>query len=165
MKPDAGGNITVGRLWGSIEVERAMGSSRLVLHTTAGMVWGADSIPAQQLFYAGGPTSAPGYAAGRFAAERFVSQRVELHLAIPAPSFSLGRWGRAPARATLAPFVNVVGVGRGSPFRPPVEGLYPSIGIGIHPAFDLVRLDVSRSLRDGQWGFAIDIARDFWRIL
>ncbi|MEP7344099.1 MAG: hypothetical protein ABI877_02475 [Gemmatimonadaceae bacterium] len=165
VTPDEGAEVMLGRLWGSVEIERALGASRLALRTAGGVVWGPESIPAQDLFFAGGPTSAPGYASDRFAAKRFFSQRVEWHVPIPAPAFSLGRWGRAPARATLVPFVHVLGVGQGSAFRRPAEGLYPSVGVGLLPAFDLVRVDLSRSLRDGQWGFSIDIARDFWRIL
>jgi hypothetical protein len=31
--------------------------------------------------------------------------------------------------------------------------------------YDLVRADVSRGLRNGQWRFSIDIDRGFWGIL
>jgi hypothetical protein len=165
VRPYAGGSLLVARLWGALDVGRSMGQGRLALHTIAGAAWGTDGIPPQDLLFAGGPISAPGYAARRFSAEHFFSQRVEWRFPVPAPPFSLGRWGRAPAQAKLAPFINVVGVGRGSALRPPAAGLYPSVGVGVLPAFDLVRLDVSRSLRDSRWGFAIDIATDFWRIL
>lgn len=163
--PDAGARANVGRIWGAIELNHPLGASVLVLRSAAGAAWSSHEIPAQDLFFGGGPTSAPGYASDRFAAERFFTQRAEVQLPIPAPAFSLGRWGRAPGSATIVPFMNVIGVDGGSGLRSPAQGLYPSVGIGLMPAFDLLRVDVSRSLRGGRWAFSVDVSRDFWRIL
>jgi hypothetical protein len=43
--------------------------------------------------------------------------------------------------------------------------VYPSAGIGALLFYDLLRVDVSRGLRDGAWRFAIDIDRSFWNIM
>jgi hypothetical protein len=95
-----------------------------------------------------------------------VTQRVEWRTPIPAPAFSLGRFGRAPGQATLAPFV------QGTFARRATEtdvahpaGVYPSVGIALQPFFDLVRLEVARGLRNGIWTFNADLSRDFWGIL
>jgi hypothetical protein len=65
---------------------------------------------------------------------------------------------------TLAPFAHVVYVDRAAPFAP-VQGFYPSIGLGSMFFFDLVRVDVARGLRDGRWTFNADVTRLFWPIL
>ncbi|MBA3657419.1 MAG: hypothetical protein H0W69_08720 [Gemmatimonadaceae bacterium] len=45
------------------------------------------------------------------------------------------------------------------------NGWYPSIGVGLLPVLELVRLDIARGLRDGRWTFSIDLTRDLWSIL
>jgi hypothetical protein len=156
---------TFRRLAGVLELERPVGAARLRLRSFAGAVFGEGEAPAQELFYAGGPLSAPGYAASKFAAERLATQRVEWAFPVPFPTVSLGRWGRSPARALTAPYLQGVLVGRGAGFRPTARGAYPSAGIALQPLFELLRLDVARGFRDGKWSVAIDITRDFWRIL
>jgi hypothetical protein len=99
-----------------------------------------------------------------------VSQRVEWQFPVPFPSVSLGRYGRSPATATLAPYAHLAAVGRPVPPRPgraaARAGAYPSLGLGALSFFDLVRLDVARGLgRGGRWLFTVDVARDFWRVL
>ncbi|MFN8570656.1 MAG: hypothetical protein U0132_01290 [Gemmatimonadaceae bacterium] len=158
-------DVTVGRISAEIVVEKEFTRSKLLLRSAGGAVWGTDSVPANQLLYAGGPVSAPGYGASRFAAKRLFSGRAEWQFGVPAPSLSLGRWGRVPGSATLAPYVSVLVAQGGAPFRRGVSGAYPSVGLGVLPFFGLVRLDISRSLREPKWGFSVDVTRDFWRIL
>ena len=110
--------------------------------------------------------SAPGYAFHEFASVAGVTQRAEWRTAIPAPSFSLGRFGRAPARATLAPFAQATFARRAAATdvaHP--TGVYPSAGIALQPFFDLVRLELARGLRNGAWSFNVDLSRDFWGLL
>jgi hypothetical protein len=83
---------------------------------------------------------------------------------------SLGRYGRSPATATLAPYAHLVAVGRPEAVRAgapvPRAGASPSLGVGALSFFDLVRVDVARGVgRGGRWLFTVDVARDFWRIL
>jgi hypothetical protein len=49
--------------------------------------------------------------------------------------------------------------------RPTAAGLYTSAGMGVLFFYDLLRADVARGLRDGQWRFSIDIDRSFWGML
>ena len=156
------------------DIERPVGSQRIVLHTIAGAVGGRNGvIPAQELFYFGGPVSAAGYDFHQFVAGAGWSQRVEWRAPIPFFALPLGRFGKIPGSATLAPYAQVVAVG-GAPvtvFRgpqlvtSPVSGAYPVLGLGLITFFDLVRLDVSRGLRNGRWLFAFDVNQEFWSVL
>ena len=168
---------TVGRGAFRLRLERPFGARRLVLHTVGAAVTG-DSVPETELALFGGPVSAPGYDYHSLFGRAGISQRAELQLPVPFPAISLGRFGRSPAQAKLIPYVHVVGIhGSDVPltredqartaFRVErhVDGLYPSVGVGLLTLFDLVRFDVSRGLRDGRWTFYLDVTRDFWRIL
>jgi hypothetical protein len=156
------------------DVERPVGGQRIVLHTIAGAVGGRNGvIPAQELFYFGGPVSAAGYDFHQLVAGAGWSQRVEWRAPIPFFALPLGRFGKIPGSATLAPYAQVVAVG-GAPVtvfrgpRPvisPVSGAYPVLGLGLISFFDLVRIDVSRGLRNGRWLFAFDVNPEFWSVL
>jgi hypothetical protein len=98
-----------------------------------------------------------------------------LRLPIPFAAVPLGRFGRAPGRATLAPFAQIALLGsQGETVRrtgatasalATVRGGYPSVGAGLLTLFDLLRVDVARGLRGGHWALSVDVSRDFWRIL
>ena len=123
-------------------------------------------MPPQWVLFAGGPWTAPGYDFHSFATRAYVSQRLELRQPVPFAAIPLGKYGKAPGHITLAPFVQAIAVAAGNAtVRTPVSGVYPSVGIGALFFFDLVRADVARGLRNGQWRFAIDIDRSFWGIL
>jgi hypothetical protein len=145
------------------------GTRRLVLRTTlAGVTgrWnGAGGVPVQELVLLGGPVTGPGYDFHQFAARFGASQRVEWRFPVPFPSLSLGRYGRSPASATLAPYAHTVYVARPSAVRPGRAGWSPAVGAGAYLFFDLLRVDVARGLRDGRWTFSVDVTRDFWRVL
>ncbi len=126
------------------------------------------NIPPQWLQLAGGPWSGPGYAFHSLAAQHLMSPRAEWRVPVPFPSIPLGKYGASPARAQLIPFVQAVVLGgfasdvRVSPVR---DAVLPSVGLGALLFYDLLRVDVSRGLRDGRWQFAIDVDRAFWSIL
>ena len=156
------------------DVERPIGRQRLVLHTIAGAVGGRDDvIPAQELFYFGGPVTAPGYDFHQLAGRAGVSQRLEWRVPIPFVALPLGRFGKVPGSATLAPYGQVVAIGGapivasrdGLPFGSTIPGGYPSVGMGLLTFFDLVRFDVSRGLRHGRWLFSFDVNPEFWSVL
>ena len=156
------------------DIERPVGSQRLVLHTIAGAVGGQhDVIPAQELMYFGGPVSGAGYDFHQFAARAGLSQRLEWRLPIPFFALPLGRFGKIPSTATLAPYAQVIALAgapvtisrSGIPIPPSIAGAYPALGAGLLTFFDLVRFDVSRGLRNGRWLFAFDINPEFWSIL
>ena len=168
------------RLAVSADVAGAAGDYRLVSHTTAAAAGAAGGpVPPQSLVFFGGPVSAPGYELHRLVGARGLSERLELQLPVPFVAVTLGRFSRTPARATLAPYVNVVVLD-----SPPPGGcefgcspgpasvftrsspVFPSAGVGVLSLFDLVRLDIARGLGDrGWWMLSIDVTRDIWGIL
>ena len=162
-----GPTLTSGHASLDLGIERPFGAERLVLRTVAGGAFGA-KVPVQELAYAGGPTTGPGYRYHEFAGRFVASQRVEWRLPIPFVAVPLGRFGRTAPSATLAPFAHAVYVARGAAVRPGMparQGWYPAVGVGTLVLFDLLRLDVARGLRDGRWTVSVDAARGFWGIL
>ncbi|MEO8562044.1 MAG: hypothetical protein ABI601_08225 [bacterium] len=157
---------TVGRAFASIAIERPFDGSRLVLTTAGGAVGSTGVVPPQEWLYFGGPVSQAGYDFHELASLTGVSQRVEWRASIPAPAVSLGRFGRVPGRATLAPFVQATfarPAARDDVQHP--SGVYPAAGVALQPFFDLLRLEVARGLRHGRWTFNVDVSRDFWGLL
>ncbi len=153
------------RAQGLVQIAKPLARDRtLFLQTFAGVAAGRD-LPPQWLIFAGGPWSAPGYEFHAFGSRAMLSQRLELRQPIPAPSIPLKRWGRSPPHVTLAPYAQMLATASGIPDRPTTASLQPSIGMGVLLFYDLVRADVARGLRDGQWRFTIDIDRAFWGIL
>ena len=169
-----------------VNLERPYGPRRLVARITAAALARQDATyPAganplglpgvvalplaafqpQHLVYFGGPVTGPGYDFHQFSGTSGASARIEWRTPAPFPSVSLGRFGRAPARMTLAPYVNVVAIngGAGAPRRG--HGMYPSLGVGALTIFDILRVDVARGLRNGRWTMSIDLSRDFWSVL
>ena len=113
----------------------------------------------------GGPLSAPGYGYHELTGEFGATQHVEWRFPVPFPSVGLGRFGRSPPNATLAPFAHVAVVHHSAPFAPSRSGFYPSVGVAAHFIFDILRVQTARGLRDGRWTFSIDVHRQFWGIL
>ncbi len=149
----------------AVDIQRPIGSSRLLLHTIAAGVLTGDTPPAQHLVYLGGPTTGPGYEFHEFVGRGGMSQRVEWRFLAPFVPIPLGRYGRAPGTISLAPFATVVWVDRSVQFKPARQGWYPAIGLGALTVFDVLRLDVARGLRGGRWTFSADVGRDFWSVL
>jgi hypothetical protein len=157
-----------GRGFAFVDLERPVGTQRLVLRTTAAAVAGP-RVPPQELVYLGGPLSAPGYDYHELVGGVGASQRVEWRSPVPFPPLSLGRFGRTTPTATLAPYAHVAYLARAAPSSRDGErrpaGWYPSVGLGTQLLFDLLRVDVARGLRDGRWSFSLDLSRDLWGIL
>jgi len=170
----------VGRVFLSASIERPFEKGRLVLFTAGGAVGADGPIPPQEWLFFGGPVSAPGYDFHTLPALVGVTQRVEWRAGIPAPKISLGRFGRVPAQATIAPFLQatyarrpsagvfVAPAGSGavaipSAFQP--TGVYPSVGVALQPFFDLLRFQIAKGTRHGTWQFNVDFSRDFWSVL
>jgi hypothetical protein len=137
-------------------------------------------LPPQEWLFFGGPVSAPGYRFHELPALVGVTQRVEWRVGIPAPRISLGRFGKVPAQATIAPFVQatyarrpqvgpLVALSSSSavalPFAFQPTGVYPSIGIALQPFFELLRFEVAKGTRHGSVQFNVDLSHDFWGIL
>jgi hypothetical protein len=160
----------LGRVSISTNLEKPLGANRIILRTYAGTVRSSEAVPYQRLFFLGGPVTAPGYDFHSITGSSAISQRIEFWFPVAFPSLSLGRYGRTPSSAPLAPYFNIVGIG-GTNVTPRAAtvrretGWYPSIGVGLLPAFQLIRFDVARGLRNGRWTFSFDVTRDFWSIL
>ncbi len=143
------------------------GEQLLVFGIRAGATLGENIAP-QWLQLAGGPWSGAGYAFHEFAGQYVLSPRVEWRVPVPFFSVPLGKYGASPARAQLIPFAQAVVLGGADADRrvsPRGNGVYPSVGMGALLFYDVLRVDVSRGLRDGRWRFAIDVDRSFWSIL
>ena len=156
------------RLRGSLsaDIERPFGAHRLILATIAAATTTSGLTAPQDLVYFGGPVSGPGYDFHSLVGARGLTQRVEWRAPVPFISVPLGRFGRAPAGATLAPFISGVHID-GAPAELAVhrEGFHPSAGVGLLVLFDLLRIDVAHGFRDGRWAFSMDVSRDFWPVL
>jgi hypothetical protein len=158
---------TLARVQGSLIVERPLPHDRaLVGMLHGGAAFGTPLAPQWHVF-AGGPYTAPGYGFQSFAGAAFLSPRAELRLPVPAPRIPLGRYGTAPGRVVLAPYVQATAfLAREAPLLATrASGVWPSVGLGALTFFDLLRLDVARGVRDGSWRFAVDIDRGFWGVM
>jgi hypothetical protein len=167
----------VSRAAATLRLERPFGSSRIISQTTAAAVSASGLVPLHQLVMFGGAMTAPGYDFHSIVGTRGVSQRLELQTPVPFPAIPLGRFGRVPAQATLAPYFGVAHVSGGAGLPPirrtssgaaageTLAGTRPFAGVGILTLFDLLRLDVARGIDGGRWIFSVDVARDLWRIL
>jgi hypothetical protein len=163
------------RLDVTIAIDKPLGNDRSFVSSTLAMLGSRDAP--QWLAFAGGPLSGPGYDFHEFTGTAILSQRVEFRVPVPAPSIPLGKYGRSPARITLAPFAHAVALGGATyvaphPLSSPstlresrVSGVYPSAGLGVLFFYDLLRADVAKGLRDGSWRFSIDIDRAFWGVM
>lgn len=162
-----GASVTplVARTQGLVQITKPLSGDRALFLQTFGGIAGGRDLPPQWLLFAGGPWSAPGYDFHAFASRAMLSQRVELRQPVPAPSIPLKRWGKSPPHVTLAPFVQLLATASVTPDRLTTAAVRPSAGMGVLMFYDLVRVDVARGLRDGQWRFALDIDRSFWGIL
>ena len=161
-----------------LEHRTEIGKTTFVIRESAAATFG-DTVLLQDAVYFGGPTSLPGYDLHDLAGTMGSSTRLELQIPVPSVSIPLGRFGRVPGQAKLAPYVAgafvagdvhcVRGVRATGGFtgRCPQagDGFYPSVGIAALSFFDLLRLELARGLKDGRWMFNIDVNRDFWSIL
>jgi hypothetical protein len=79
-----------------------------VLHswTYAGAAVGS-RVPLQDAILLGGPVSSPGYTVHSLVGSVGAAQRLEVRTPIPAPDIPLGRFGRVPGTAQLAPYVHL----------------------------------------------------------
>ncbi|MEP7002401.1 MAG: hypothetical protein ABI969_18065 [bacterium] len=158
----------VARAFATVSVERPYEHGRLALLAAGGWVGGSSTVPPQELLYFGGPVSAPGYHFHELAMRTGTTTRAEWRTMIPAPSVSLGRFGRIPGQATLAPFVQATLLGQrvhGDSLATHAVGVYPSVGVAVQPLYDLLRIQLARGLRNGGWSLNVDVSRDFWGIL
>lgn len=153
------------KLTGEVTFEHAFSGERLLVLRTMGSFAGGTDLPPQWMAFAGGMHSAPGYTWSSLAGRAIASQRIEFRQPIPAPSIPLGKYGRAPGRIVLAPFVQATALGGAADFSQDRNGVYPSVGLGALLFFDLLRFDVAHDLKHRRWSFGLDIDRAFWGVM
>jgi hypothetical protein len=161
-------------------LEKPFGSQRLVMTMSAAATdRRPHTIEMGEQVFIGGPISAPGYDYHSLVTPAGATAHVEWRIPAPFPSFSLGRYGRVPARGTFAPYLHaaiidnpvgfcsgVIAPGGGIGECRTPAGSYPSAGAAYILPFDLLRLEVARGLaRTGRWMFYVDVTREFWSIL
>ena len=154
-----------GRFFFAANMERRIGTHRLLLSSTAAGVAAVPDIPAQEYVFLGGPLSAPGYGYHELTGEFGATQHAEWQFPVPFPSVGLGRFGHSPPNATLAPFAHVAYLRDPAPFAAQTDGFFPSVGVAAQFVFDLIRVQLARGLRNGGWAFSIDVHRQFWGVL
>ena len=161
-----GNNASVIRGSLTLQVEKPIGDDRLAILLSGGAVSANGALPPQEMTYFGGPVSSPGYAFHELVGKAGITTRLEWRTHIPAPAISLGRFGRIPGVATLAPFAQFTALdrARSADITHP-NGVYPTLGLAVQPLLDLLRLQLARGLRNGRWTFNVDVSREFWSIL
>jgi hypothetical protein len=160
------GNATVTRGDATLWAERPFGTRRLAIFASGGAVSDTRQVIAQEWLYFGGPLSAPGYPLHSLVAKAGGTARAEWRFPVPAPAISLGRFGKVPGQATLAPFIQGTFIERASVLDTAhPSGGYPSAGLAAQLFFDILRVQVANGLRHGGWSFNLDVSRDFWGIL
>lgn len=159
-----GGGETYGRGVLDVDVQRPIGRDRLVMRTIATGVVGP-TAPVQFETWFGGPITLPGYDFHSVRGRAGVSQRIEWQHAVRGPVIPLGRYGKVPGEIVLAPFTVVAWNDGRTRTGTTAHGVLPAVGVGAIGLFNLLRVDVTRGLRDGRWMFSVDVTRDFWRIL
>jgi hypothetical protein len=142
---------------GTFAATHTTGAGQLAISLLAAGLTDGHRLAPQSLIELGGPVTAPGYDFHSLTGTRALAAHAEWRVRVPFIPVPLGSWGRAPATATLAPFVHAAWVDG--------KGWYPSVGAGVLTVFDLLRFDVARGTRDGRWSFYFDVNRDFWAIL
>lgn len=160
----AGSGETREYLRASIGMEGSFdpGAGGLMVRTVVAGVT-AGRTPAQAGVRFGGPVTGPGYGFHTLAGRLGVSQRLEWQARVPFVPIDLGRFGRVPSELTLAPFVHATWIGGAGAGE---GGWFPSVGVGTVGVFDLLRVDVARTLRGPpRWLFSVDLTRDLWPVL
>ena len=151
------------RVNAAVGFERPFGASRLVFSAIAAGAVGP-RVPQQALALFGGPVTGPGYDFHQFAARSGLSTRVEWRQVVVRAPVSLGRYGHVSTPITLAPFAQGIWVHGRAGYQPNAEGFFPALGVGLLTAFDVLRFDVARGLREGRWTFGVDVSPEFWRV-
>jgi len=139
------------------------GAGHIVWHTLAAGVSAGD-VPVQAGVYFGGPLTGPGYEFHSLAGRSGLSQRIEWQSRVPFLAIDLGRFGRVPSSLVVAPWAHATWL-----HAPDggAQGWFPSVGLGAIGLFDLLRVDVGRSVgsRGGRWLLSIDVDRQLWPVL
>ncbi len=118
-------------------------------------------LPAQRLFLLGGRGTVPGYRFRPWGGDRILLGQLGAAIDLVPP------WLRARVRAS-AGWAGIDGPGRRAARRLGIsesDGIRPSVGAGLGLLWDLLRVNVDRGLRDGQWSLNVSVDPEFWHLL
>jgi hypothetical protein len=130
----------------------------------------ADALAAQQHFVLGGRNTIPGYHYRSFAGEAFALANAEVAREVFWPWVRLRVLAAAGWTGNLRDAGDTVPVERR--INPTLDwdlsttgGIRPSLGVGAGLFYDVLRLDVMRGLRGGEWQVLFSVTPDLWGVL
>jgi hypothetical protein len=152
LKPIA--EATVGRRWLARE-------SELRLRGAAGMAFGA--LPAQEVYLVGGRGTVAGYPFRAYGGDRFALADATLSAELARPWLR----GRLTAAAGWAEFGDPEEqTVRATSGLLPMDGVKPSLGVGLGIFHDILQVDLVRGLAsDGKWELVVEANPSFWDFL
>ena len=96
---------------------------------------------------------------------------LEWRLEAPAPGIPLGSFASTGKTMTVAPFFAAgwadgeVGESAGVVPWTESDGLRPVAGVALELFMRLIRIEAGVALRTGEFGFTVDVSRDWWGAL
>lgn len=131
---------------------------------------GDTDLAAQQHFALGGRNTVPGYGYRSFAGDAFGMLDAEVAHDVAWPWLRLRALGAVGFAANLADLPDAADPDRR--FSPSLDwgtttsdGLRPSLGLGAGILWDVLRLEVHRGLRGGEWQVLLTVDRSLWGLL
>jgi hypothetical protein len=142
-----------------------LGPGEVSLRGYAGL--GSDGLLAYRSFALGGRGTLLGEPFRAFGGRSLVWGHLEYRFDVPFPAISLGSFASTGHTITLAPFLAAGWTGRPIPGLPwaATDGIRPTAGLAAEWFMRLIRLEIGVALRGGGVGFAVDVNRDWWRVL
>lgn len=153
------------RASGSVRLRQRVGATELLLTGSGG--WGSEALPAYRGFIMGGRGTLVGEPFRGFGGRQMALARLEWRVDVPAPAVPLGSFASTGRTMTLAPFVAAGWTGGQQPGVPWMasDGVRPVAGVALDLFMRIVRLEAGVALRTGEFGFTVDINRDWWGVL
>jgi hypothetical protein len=153
------------RATGGVELLRPAGPGGVLLRLEGGAA--TAELPGYRSFAIGGWGTLPGERFRAWGGRRYALGRMEYQFSVPFPALSLGAFASTGNSIVVAPFV-AAGAAGGSvsntPWRPTAE-LRPVAGVALEWFQRLIRVEGGVSLRTGEFGLTVDVAREWWEIL
>lgn len=145
--------------------------THLRVRAAGGLAFTLDGSPlaAQHRFLLGGRNTLPGYEYRSFGGDAFALVDASVGRDVAWPWLRLHASAALGAAASLAEEADLAGTEPVDWRRDwgvgPTDGLRPSVGIGAGMLWDILRLDIARGLRDGEWQFLFSVSDRLWGLL
>lgn len=148
-------------LWWATTVRRELHEQGTTLQAGLRVGIATEDTPIQTLFLLGGRHTLPGYSFRSFIGKRMVLLRVEAGQAVLTPWLKVHVFGMSGVTS----FTRTDLPDADWP-RQDTDGVKSSAGFGLKLGWDLLRIDVGRSLNDGgDWEFVSSVQHRFWEWL